>query len=101
MEHTPGPWQWTLPDGLDGPYQLQGNIEYADMNPILMAFDCGCKVDKKTGRCPMGPDPEDRALIAAAPEMLEICKTALANYFFPVLFKERIITVIAKVKGDT
>jgi hypothetical protein len=66
--HTAGPWHWA--QGVQGgdEWQLEGAVEYADMSPILVAFDCGCKVDN--GQCPMAPKAADRHLIAAAPALL-------------------------------
>lgn len=76
---TPGPWKWTgAGSGWPGP-QLEGNIEYEDMNPILITTGCGN--DKKTEEgikgcmpdnyeddplkaCPLHPSAEDREFIA-------------------------------------
>lgn len=103
-KHTPGPWKWTLPGGPGDIYQLEGNVEYADMNPILMAYDCGCQTDKETARCPLSPDPADMKLIAAAPDLLAACKAAIEKCPFPVgasLVKEQLQNAVSKAEGDS
>ena len=68
---TPGPWKWTLQEE-NGQFQLEGNIEYADCNPVIVAYDCGCGVDKQEHgfpRCPLSPRKADMQLIAKAPDM--------------------------------
>lgn len=69
MAHTPGPWFWK--HGVMGAneWQLEGNIKYSDLNPILIAFDCGCRV-RGGKECPLSPTETDRNLIAAAPNLL-------------------------------
>ncbi len=76
---TPGPWNWTVcGSGYPGP-QLEGNIEYAEMNPILLTTGCcsekgdsdikGCmpeKFDDPLKACPLHPSEEDRDFIAHA-----------------------------------
>lgn len=75
---TPGPWRWTSFE--EGP-QLEGNIDAAEMNPILVARGCGNQQETATGvkgcmpaalhddlrACPLHPTAADRALIASAP----------------------------------
>lgn len=76
---TPGPWQWKVAgDAWPGP-QLEGNIEYEDMNPILITTGCssgkgakgevrGCMPDNYKDdplkACPLHPSPKDREFIA-------------------------------------
>ena len=66
---TPGPWKWGWVE--DHMPQLEGNVEYSDMNPILISYDCGCKTREHDKACPLRPTEADRNLIAMAPEMLE------------------------------
>lgn len=89
-KHTPGPWHWTASDL--GP-QLES--KYPGRNPVLIAAGCGN--DKQTASgvegcmpeklgdpfraCPLHPTADDRALIAAAPDLLaalERCSIQLA-----------------------
>lgn len=70
---TDGPWEWK-PGPLN--VQLEGNIEYADGNPVLVAGGChnndgnGCQPDGIGGdvlrRCPIHPAKQDRDFIATA-----------------------------------
>jgi len=79
---TPGPWEWTAAG--ERP-QLEGKIEYAEMNPILVAAGCGNKRKKKLvygcmpeklndelRACPLHPFREDREFIAHAYSDIEI-----------------------------
>ena len=77
--HAPGPWKWAQGVGGGDEWQLEGNVEYPDMSPILIAFDCGCKVDKEENQCPLSPCKDDRDLIAEAPDMLVALKAILAS----------------------
>lgn len=100
-KHTPGPWKWTLSGDPRDMYQLEGNIKYADMNPILVAYDCGCQADKETDRCPIGPDPADMKIIAAVPDLLAACKAALEMCSFPIgtaWVKEQLQNAISKAQ---
>jgi len=76
-KHTPGPWHWGFPDGEDERSQLEGNVEYPEMNPVLMAW--GCQPKCIPGGCPLLPKKADRDLIAAAPDLLEACKELLKS----------------------
>ena len=76
-EATPGPWHWT---SFGEAPQLEGSIEYAEMNPVLVAHGCnndkenssgirGCmsdKFDDPLKACPLHPSSEDRDFIAHA-----------------------------------
>jgi hypothetical protein len=77
---TQGPWKWTvLGEGYPGP-QLEGSVEYSEMNPILVTTGCGNKkvadsgvrgcIPDKMGdpmrACPLHPRAEDRDFIAHA-----------------------------------
>ena len=75
MAHTPGPWHWGFPDGDDGLPQLEGNVEYPEMNPVLMVA-YGCQPKCMPGGCPLLPKKADRDLIAAAPDLFKACKKA-------------------------
>ena len=66
---TPGPWRWTMID--EHTPQLEGTNEYSEMNPVLVAFDCGCGVRKEDNACPLRPIIKDQKIISAAPEMFE------------------------------
>jgi len=76
-DHMPGPWKWRRFDlGL----QLEANVEYAEMSPVLIADKCsedGCNSDREECVCPLEPTVEDRALIAAAPDMAEVIEALL------------------------
>lgn len=75
IKATPGPWRWTA---LSGSPQLEGSMKYADMNPILVARECGnehgdlvqgCMPEKFNDNlraCPLHPNEEDRDFIANA-----------------------------------
>ena len=72
---TLGPWKWT---SCGKAPQLEGSIEYAEMNPVLVARGCGnkhgdvvtgCmpeKIDDPLRACPLHPSAEDRDFIAHA-----------------------------------
>ncbi|KKK87644.1 hypothetical protein LCGC14_2751190 [marine sediment metagenome] len=76
-KHTPGPWHWGFPDGEDERSQLEGNVEYPEMNPVLMAW--GCQPKCIPGGCPLLPKKADRDLITAAPDLLEAAKMAFTD----------------------
>lgn len=79
MKHTPGPWKWTWPEGPLCPPQLEGNVKYADMSPILVTRGCcpSC-MGKYNQLCPLVPEKRNRDLIEAAPDLLEACEAFLA-----------------------
>lgn len=100
-EHTPGPWTW----GEDG--NLYNAAELAAWN----AFMANDMKGDWVGRSPIvqtdgghyGPYNADRALIAAAPEMLaalvEILEAVRDNDMFRV--GQYVTTAIAKTKRET
>ena len=75
-KHTPGPWRWAWPEGPNGLPQLEGDVEYSEMNPVLMvAYGCQPKcIDRG---CPLLPRKADRDLIAASPDLLKAGKTLM------------------------
>ena len=66
QEHTPGPWEWRLFDETSC-RQLEGNVEYCDMNPVLTPVQCSACA--KDGRRCLQPREADARLIAAAPDL--------------------------------
>lgn len=62
-KHTPGPWYWDF--DRDGLASLRS--DHGDDGPIMIDVDCY-------------PDVADRALIAAAPDLLEALETITALY---------------------
>ncbi len=81
---TPGPWKWSGDKGWPGP-QLEGNIQYEEMNPILVTTGCtnendtnsvqGCmpdKFDNPLQACPLHPSTGDREFIANAHSDIEL-----------------------------
>ncbi len=72
---TPGPWSW---GSIAREPQLEGNVDYDEMNPILVARGCGNDNDKGSevrgcmpGKyedplwaCPLHPSAADRDFIA-------------------------------------
>lgn len=60
---SPGPWTWEGTD-LNGGRQIQGSVEYAEMNPILVPFVCK-PCDRRKAVC-LGPNEADSAFIVAA-----------------------------------
>lgn len=77
---TPGSWKWTVLGGeYPGP-QLEGSVEYSEMNPILVTTGCGGKKQADSGvkgcmpdkmkdplrACPLHPMFDDRDFIAHA-----------------------------------
>lgn len=83
---TKGPWRWTAGDGDP---QIEGNVEYPEASPVLVASGCrnehrtslgiqGCmpeKLNDQLRACPMHPHANDRELIVAlrnaAPALLD------------------------------
>ena len=82
-KHTPGPWRWAWPEGPNGLPQLEGDVEYSEMNPVLMvAYGCQPKcIDRG---CPLLPRKADRDLIAASPDLLETAKVMLTTEVTPM-----------------
>ena len=68
-DHTKEPWRWA--SAVEGTMQLEGNIEYEDMNPVLIARGCdkGCFPNGLGGDpnqvCPLLPTKADRDRITA------------------------------------
>jgi len=61
QQHTPGPWTWDGRDHLDGG---------ADCAPSVIYTEVSCGMYCIGGRVHMEISPADRALIAAAPDLL-------------------------------
>ena len=61
---TAGPWKWCLWD--KGREQLEGNVAYSDMSPVLAPHVCGACATR-AARC-LGPDGDDKAFIAHSRE---------------------------------
>ena len=65
-KHTPGPWSWDIANG----WLVAPDIEVpedSDLGTIVLAY---CADDE-------GPTEADANLIAAAPDLLEACKSAI------------------------
>lgn len=75
-KYTKGPWNWMSTGGPLDPPQLEGNIEDADYNPVLVCDGCNpsCRADRNEP-CPSVPSKADQDLIAAAPDLYEALDT--------------------------
>lgn len=71
-KHTPGPWEWSYEDpsvlALYGPRGPLDHVLWSQICPACQECD---------GQC-TGPNTPDARLIAAAPDLLEACKTWIA-----------------------
>lgn len=88
MSHSPGPWRYELEDG-------RGSIYDANGRGLI-----GCNEDAVFFK------PEDKALIAAAPDMLAMleelreCAYCWCDYEVPVGIVERLDETIRKARGN-
>jgi hypothetical protein len=73
-EHTPGPWNWAKIDG--STTMLLGEGQDPCCTSILIAD--GCEACATRGRnCSINGNAFDLALIAAAPDLLAVCKALI------------------------
>jgi len=93
-QHTPGPWTWDGRDHLDGG---------ADGIPSVIYTEVSCGMYCIGGRVHMEISPADRALIAAAPDLLAALEVLLAfegwDEFFGAMKAGR--AAIASARGVT
>ena len=103
-KHTPGPWKWTWPDGPNDPPQLEGNIEYADQNPVLVVHGCSPSCMHKYNKpCPLVPKKADMNLIAAVPDLPKAAKAIMNSNRGEHLPAEKVgkmMEAIAKAEGE-
>lgn len=70
-EHTPGPWR------LDSYGVITGGSNYHTSVAVVASCNNSCKLPTRTYPAPGTTQHANARLIAAAPELLEACKTLL------------------------
>lgn len=74
-KHTPGPWHWYHPDKSSS--LLLGRDQDPACTSILWA--AGCETCAANGRnCSISGNSADLSLIAAAPDLLVVCKALVS-----------------------
>jgi hypothetical protein len=123
-KHTPGPWQWHLVSGKTREYQLihakAGWLIVMDFarrgmhggQPRFATWEgeergrMGGLMQKAQDLVPLAMHPDAR-LIAAAPDLLTVCKELAASaaywseYDVPLGIVDRLKAAIAKAEGTT